>query len=118
MAGGWVWLPAIIFGPIAAFLMFLCFSYIYGFVKNEVWRLGIRDDIIWWESPRWPRSEGFIPLDDVCKLTINDNEGKLEVTTRDGTTRRTRCSAWGQKLRDILRDHYPNVAIEFIERID
>jgi hypothetical protein len=106
---GWGWLAAIVFGPFAAFLLFLlflCVTFIYGLIKNEAWRLGIRDDIIWWESPRWPRSEGFLPLRDVCKVTINDNEGKLEVTTRDGTTLRTRCCSWGPKLRAILRDHY------------
>ena len=111
-------LVGLIFGSIGIFLLFLCVTFIYGLIKNKAWRLGIRDDVIWWESPRWPRSEGLIPLDDVCNVRINDNEGKLEVTTRDGTTRRTRCCSWGPKLRDILRDNYPNVAIEFIKRVD
>jgi hypothetical protein len=105
----------VVAGPIAAFMVFLCFSYIFGFVKNEVWRFGIRDDTIWWDSPRWPRSAGAIPLDDVCKVTVYEGGGKLEVTMWDGTTRRISCCAAAGKLRAILSEHYPCVAIEFIE---
>ena len=111
-------LAGIVSGMIAAFMLFLCFSCIYGFVKNEVWRFGIRDNVMWWESPRWPRSAGFIPLDDVCKVTIYEGVSRLKVTTRDGTTRCIPCYAVATNLRSILRDHYPNVAIEFIEGSD
>lgn len=53
------WLGLVIFGSVAAFLLFLCGSFIYGFVKNDVWRFGIRDNVIWWDSPRWPRLRGL-----------------------------------------------------------
>ena len=99
-------------GLFSAFFLFWCFSFIYGFVKNEVWRFGIRDNVIWWDWPRWPRSAGFIPLDDVCKVIIHEGAGKLTVTTRDGTSRRIPCYA-SRQVRAILSEHYPNVAIEF-----
>jgi|SRR5208283_443351 len=102
-------------GLFSAFFLFWCFSYIYGFIKNEVWRFGIRDGVIWWDSPRWARSAGFIQLDDVCNVTIYEGEGKLRVTTRDGMTRSIPCCAAAGKLRAIFREHYPSVAIEFIK---
>ena len=105
----------IIAGSAAVFLLFLCGSFIYGFAKNEVWRFGIRDNVIWWDSPRWPRSLGFISLDDVCKVTIYDNTHKMKITMRDGKTRRIFCSPAGKKVQAIFREHYPSVAIEFIQ---
>ena len=102
-------------GLFSAFFLFWCLSYIYGFIRNEVWRFGIRDGVIWWDSPRWPRSAGFIQLDDVCKLTIYEGGGKLRVTTRNGMTRRIPCCAAAEELRAIFREHYPSVDIEFIE---
>jgi hypothetical protein len=101
-------------GLFSAFFLFWCFSCIYGFVKNEVWRFGIRDDVIWWDSPRWPRSAGFIPLNDVCKVTIHEGAGRLIITARDGTSRRIPCNA-SRQVQAILNEHYPSVAIEFIE---
>lgn len=112
------WQRTIVFGPIAAFALFRCISRIYAFVNNEVGRFGIRDDVIWWDSPRSPRSAGFIPLGDVCKVSIYEGSSKLRVTMRDGTIRRIPWSApfaASRQLRAVLSEHYPSVDIEFVE---
>lgn len=101
-------------GLASTWLVFWCFSYIYGFIKNEVWRFGIRDDFIWWDSPRFPRSAGSIPLSDVCKVTIYEGSGRMDIITRNGTSQRIPCFRT-RKAKDVLSEHYPWVAIEFIE---
>jgi len=111
-------LAGTVVGTIAAFLLFACLGFIYSFVRNDVWRFGIRDDVIWWDSPRWPRSAGVIPLDDVSKVTIYEGTNKLRVTMRDGTTRRIPCFAAAKNLRAIFHEHYPSVAVEFIKSAD
>jgi len=113
--GGWFF--GVLFGMIAAFLVFLCFNCIYGFIWNEIFRFGIRDDVLWWDFPRWPKSTGGIPLDDVCNITIWQS-GQLKITTRDGTSQRLSLCMPTRKLRKVLNDHYPDVLVEFIESAD
>jgi hypothetical protein len=121
LIGGWAWLPAFFSGAFAAFLLFGCIRYIRGFLNNKVERFGICNDVIWWDVPFFPRRAGFIPLNEVCKLTICADAGKLKVTKRDGTIQRIPWSAWNsaaEQLRAVLIQHYPSIAIEFIERIE
>jgi hypothetical protein len=118
MQGGVVILGAIIFGLFAVFLVVLCFSFIFAFISNKVWRFGICDDFIWWDSPRWPRSKGSIPLADVCKIKIWEGLSKLDVTMKNGTSQRIPCFVANRHLNEILNNHYPSVAVEFIEGAD
>ena len=111
-------LTGILLGTVVLAL-FACINHICFFVKNERWQYGIRDNVIWWDSPYWPRSAGFVLLDNVCKVRIRAGTGNLQVTLRDGSTQRIPWNAWPpaeEQLRDILTQHYPSVAIEFIER--
>ena len=64
------------------------------------------------------RSAGSIRLDDVCKVTIWEGAGKLQVTTRDGASRRIPCCAAASQVRAVLSGHYPRVTVEFIESAD
>ena len=107
------WLPRFGFGLFGLSLLFLSISFLYGFARNEVRRFGIRDDAIWWDSPRWPRSSGSIPLDNVNKVTILEGE-KLLVTMQDGTVRRVPWRVMGETARTVLIEHYPHVAVKFI----
>ena len=117
----WAKLAGIFLGTFGAFVLAACICHIYFFVKNERWQYGIRDNVIWWDSPHWPRFAGFILLDNVCKVNICARTGKLQVTMRDGSTQRIPWNAWPpaeEQLRDILTQHYSSVAIEFTERTD
>jgi hypothetical protein len=112
-------LTGIFLGTVGVFVLLACISHILSFLKNERWQYGIRDDVIWWDSPYWPRSTGFIPLDTVCKLIIHAGTGKLLITMLDGSTKRIPWNAYypaEEQLRDVLIQHYPSVAIEFTER--
>ena len=109
---GGFWVPVC-----TAALLFFCLSYIYGFIKNEVWRFGIRDGSSWWDSPRWPRSAGSVSLDDVRKVTIYEGLSRLEISKHDDTCQRIPCFC-PKRVKDVLSEHYPCVAVEYIEAAD
>ena len=96
-----------------AFVLFISLSFFYGFIMDDVRRFGIRDNNIWWDSPRWPNSSGSISLDNVSKVTILEG-CKLVVTMRDGSVRRIPWPVMGEAVRTILSEHYSHVAVKFI----
>lgn len=115
LQGGWTVVFIVPFGLIVAILVFFVFAWSYGFLRNDVWQFGIRDDRLWWYSPFWPHSEGSIPLETVCKVKVREGPSRLEVTMRDGSNHRIPCLGAARAVRDVLVAHYPAVAIEFIE---
>ncbi len=112
IAGLWRFHPGGL--AVGMFFAFISLSFLYGFVRNEVRQFGIRDDAIWWHSPRWPSSQGSIPLVDIRAVTIWQNGSKLDVTLCDGKSRRVPCYANSRRLEAVFRDKFPNIAVTVV----
>lgn len=105
----------LIAGPVALFLLFLTVSGLYAFFKGEQWSFHIRDGLLEWSYPRWPKSRGSIALRGVRKVVVNDGVHTLFLTLEDGTTRTIKFFGVGAYLRDYLKESFPHLAVEFLE---
>lgn len=97
-------------------LLFLSARCILAFMRGDTWRLTIRDGLLSWSYPRWPKSVGAIDLARVCKATIYHSGGNwLLVTFSDETTQRIMLIGWPRRVRDFIVEHYPHIEVTFRE---
>ncbi len=81
---------------------------VVAFVRNEKWEIGIENDLIWWKSPRWPKSEGSIRVEEINVVALSDETTNGLAETRDGqsiTIPHLENIAW------FLRDRYPHIKV-------
>jgi hypothetical protein len=107
-------------GLFAALFAFVCCGYIYSFAMNLKSAFGIRDNMIWWDSPGWWRAVGTVAIDEIRCVRILEGPTKLQLIMQDGTSRRIPCNAvWNlgraEELRDVLVANYPHIDVELIE---
>ena len=78
---------------IGLFLLFLFFSCVYAFINGENWELGIKNNHIWWDYPRWPKSKGSIELKNISKVTIRDDSFcNIKIEFNSGENKKNKIS--------------------------
>jgi hypothetical protein len=100
---------------LGAGLVFFALSGAYAFLKGEKWTLGIENGVFSWSYDRWPKSTGRIDLKTVSCVVVDDCSGAVLFTFKDGQTRKVKLLGRGEPLKDYLRQHFPTVAVEFVE---
>ena len=107
----WVYLS--LMGSVEVAFAYYSVRLVISYIYNDAWRIGIRNETLWWDSPRWPKSKGSVPMADVCKVVIRESM-ELAITMTNGTIHRIHLIGDPEGLRDFLCEHYPGVAIKFI----
>jgi hypothetical protein len=87
---------------------------VVAFIKDDFQHLIIENDILSWNYSRWPKSKGQIDLSTVCYVRL-DSDASLSASFTDGTSRRIKVIGSVYEFRDFLRQHYPQIQLEFIE---
>jgi hypothetical protein len=104
-----------IFTAIGVFFVVLVCSGIFTFLKGEVWSMSIQDGVLSWAYARWPKSSGRIELSSVRAIVIDDCSSALTITFADGSSQKTKLVGYGNRLRDYLASHYPQIVIKYVE---
>ena len=107
------WLVLWCFGLFAVVFWVLSVRFGINYYCDDVWRMGIRDETLWWDSPRWPRSKGSVPIVDIREVVIRESQW-LTITTAHGMIHHIEYIGDPGGLRDFLGEHYPDTALKFI----
>jgi hypothetical protein len=86
---------------------------VYSFIKNYEWTLEIKNNILSWSYPMWPKSAGCIDLDNADKIIVNNTSGKLIFRFKNGEKKKLRMVASGHEIYSYLKENFPDIILEF-----
>jgi len=104
-----------IFVVIGVALVVLLCSGIYAFIRGETWSMSIKDGVLTWHYPRWPKSSGSISLSTVLSIVINDCSSSLVIKCAGGEAQKVRLVGHASRLRDYMATYYPQIAVEYVD---
>jgi len=112
---GFILTGQIIFMVLGFLLFFFLGRGLISIIRNYQWNTKVENNVVFWNYPKWPKSQGSIDLITIREISIDDAGGYLEFTDHGGDVKKQKIIAPMRRLYLHLQKSNPEIKLEFFE---